>query len=112
MPFSVFRLVLPTVRPPSAFPTPTLGFKSKVFAVFTGFAAVFLTEGLFDPKKSNGKTVETARPLPLHAEPGGPCHREFLHSPTGRAGALRAHTAGVLAGRNVGSDRELPWATA
>ena len=60
MPFSVFRLALPSVRPPSAFPTPTLGFKSKVFAVSAVFAAVFFTEGVFDPKKANGKTVKNA----------------------------------------------------
>ena len=54
---STFRLALPSVQPPSVFPTPTLGFKSKVFAVF---AAVFFTEGVFDPKKSNGKTAISA----------------------------------------------------
>ncbi len=36
---------------------------SKVFAVFTGFAAVFFTEGFFDPKKLNGKTVKNASSL-------------------------------------------------
>ncbi len=57
---STFRLALPSVQPPSVFPTPTLGFKSKVFAVSTVFAAVFFAEGVFDPKKANGKTAAAA----------------------------------------------------
>ena len=57
---STFRLALPSVRPLSVFPTPTLGCKSKVFAVFTVLAAVFFTEGFFDPKKANGKTASAA----------------------------------------------------